>query len=101
MKLVPLFSACLIVWKRLVVLFASLIFLTAINLQADATPTSVRIQNTGVDAEGLRTFRLEWDSVSNATYRVQQSGSLAPGALWKTADVITPAVRTRPPGQSL
>ncbi|MDQ6630889.1 MAG: DUF1987 domain-containing protein [Verrucomicrobiota bacterium] len=90
MNPVLIFSAHSVGWKRLVVLFASLIFLPTLNLQAEAPPTSVRIQNTGVDAEGMRTFRLEWNSVSNATYRVQKSGSLGPGALWKNLEAITP-----------
>src|SRR5687767_11479240 len=89
MNPVPLCSAGLIVSRRFLVISAALIFLTALNLQADAPPTTVRIHSTGMDLERSPTYRLEWDSVSNATYRVQQSASLGTGALWKTVDIVT------------
>ncbi len=76
--------------SKILILFAGLNCLSALSLQAAAPPATVRLQNAGVDAEGLQTFRLEWNSVSNATYRVQRSDSLGSNALWKAVDVVTP-----------
>ena len=74
----------------------ALIFLTALNLQADAPPATVRIQSSGVDVEGLPTFRLEWNAAPNTTYFVQ-SGSFGDTAglngndmVWTTIDIIRP-----------
>jgi YD repeat-containing protein len=82
-----LFSAAPAIVKRLIVIFAAL---TTLNLQADAPPTNVRMQNTGLDTEGARTFRIEWDAVSNATYHVQRAGSLMPSTSWENMDLIRP-----------
>jgi len=76
--------------SKILILFAGMNCLSAFSLQAAAPPATVRLQNAGVDAEGLQTFRLEWNSVSNATYRVQRSDSLGSNALWKAVDVVTP-----------
>ncbi len=71
-------------------IFAALIFLAALNLRADAPPTKLNLRYTGKDFEGRQTFQLEWDAISNATYRIQRSGSIAPGVPWETVDLVTP-----------
>src|SRR5712671_3630300 len=60
----------------------------AVCRSADAPPTSLRIVNTGADSEGLQTFRLEWEAISNATYLVQSTDSLAPASPWLTLDAV-------------
>src|SRR6185436_4844042 len=64
------------------------VLVPAVSARADAPPTSVHIVNTGADSEGLQTFRLEWVTISNATYLVQSTDSLAPGAPWLTLDAV-------------
>jgi hypothetical protein len=46
------------------------------------------IANTGANSEGLQTFQLQWEAVSNATYLVQSTDSLAPGSSWHTLDAV-------------
>jgi len=68
----------------------ALALVPAVNLCADAPPASVHILNSGLDSEGLRTFRLEWNAVSNATYLLQSRTNLGSGDSWRTVDAITP-----------
>jgi YD repeat-containing protein len=68
-----------------------LAILLPLRLRADAPPTAVRIVNSGVDTEGLPTFRLEWNAISNATYLVQSRTNLGTGDFWSTVDAITPS----------
>jgi len=61
-----------------------------VSLAPAPTPApALRISNTGPDPEGLPTFQLEWDAISNATYGVQVSTDLASGS-WETIDLVTP-----------
>src|SRR5437016_3643885 len=66
----------------------ALALIPAVSLRAGSPSTSLRILNTGADSEGLQTFRLQWDAISNATYRVQSADSLAPGPSWHTLDAV-------------
>src|SRR5882762_5635433 len=66
----------------------ALALVPAVCRSADAPPTSLRIVNTGADSEGLQTFRLEWEAISNATYLVQSTDSLAPASPWLTVDAV-------------
>jgi len=66
----------------------ALALVPAVCRSADAPPTSLRIVNTGADSEGLQTFRLEWEAISNATYLVQSTDSLAPASPWLTLDAV-------------
>src|SRR6266571_4649628 len=75
-------------------LLVLLLFSSALAVLADASATSVSIRFTGQDFEGRTTFQLGWNAVSNATYQVQKTSSLAPGAPWETVDIVTPAGTT-------
>src|SRR4051812_14022496 len=74
--------------KPLFVLVLILALAPVFSLRADAPLTSLRIVNSGGDSEGLQTFRLEWDAVSNATYLVQSADDIALGSPWHTLDAI-------------
>ena len=73
------------------VMFIAWLCFVVLNLRAETPTTIVRLQNAGLDLERLPTYRLEWNGVSNATYRVLRSGGLGSGAPWQTLDVVTPA----------
>src|SRR4051812_2424704 len=75
--------------KPFFILVLSILGLASVfSLRADAPLTSLRIVNAGVDSEGLQTFRLEWDAISNATYLVQSADDIAPGSPWHTIDAV-------------
>ncbi|MEK7781066.1 MAG: DUF6531 domain-containing protein [Verrucomicrobiota bacterium] len=59
------------------------------DLRADPAPTILTLSHTGTDFEGFQAFELEWNAVSNATYRVQVSTNLEAGS-WGTVDLVTP-----------
>src|SRR4051812_49409052 len=66
----------------------SVALLAAGSLCAAAPPTALHITNTGMNSEGLQTFRLEWNALSNATYLIQSADSLAPGSSWRMLDTV-------------
>src|SRR3954470_21706622 len=66
----------------------ALALMAAGSLRADPTPTSLNITATGMDSEGLQTFRLEWNAISNATYLIQSADSMAAGSPWRTLDAV-------------
>lgn len=58
--------------------------------RVDAAAPSLTLRYNGPDVEGLQAFELEWDAVSNSTYRVQGRDSLTSGSVWKTVDLASP-----------
>src|ERR1043166_9596536 len=87
MQTFPLFSCKSSLLHRCL-LALTLGFLPVLSLRADAPPASLRIADTGADLEGLPTFRLDWNAISNATYLVQSADTLAPGSPWQTLDAL-------------
>src|SRR5882672_111274 len=65
-------------------------YLVAPNAQADPSPASLRITNTGTDFEGRKSLRIEWTALSNATYLVQSTTALTGSNAWETVDIVTP-----------
>ena len=68
----------------------ALVLLPAVGLYADSPATALHITNTGRDTEGLPTYQLDWDAVSNATYLVQSATNLTAANPWHTLDALTP-----------
>jgi len=68
----------------------ALALLSAAGLRADTSATALHITNTGKNTEAQPTYRLDWVAISNSTYLVQSTTSLAPGAPWTTLDTVRP-----------
>src|SRR4051812_14956118 len=63
---------------------------SALALLADAPPVPVSLRPGAPTSDGQPTFVLQWDAISNATYKIQARSGLEPASAWSTIDVATP-----------
>src|SRR3954469_4913970 len=63
---------------------------SALAILADAPPVPVSLRPGAPTSDGQPTFVLQWDAISNATYKIQARAGLEPESDWSTIDVVSP-----------